>query len=77
VGKQGQLLLISLQWGSATVTYDLSGNTLYDGTNTYTWDARNRLVSADNNGATFSYDPLMRRIGKPLKVQIPTSSMTV
>lgn len=32
--------------------------------NTYTWDARNRLVSADNNGAAFTYDALWRRIGK-------------
>jgi len=34
------------------MTYDLNGNTLNDGTNTYTWDARNRLVSADSGAAT-------------------------
>ena len=54
------------QWGSTGMTYDLNGNTLNDGTNTYTWDARNRLVSADSNAASFSYDPLGRRVGKTL-----------
>ena len=48
------------------MTYDLDGNTLSDGTNTYTWDARNRLVSADNNAAGFAYDPLGRRTAKTL-----------
>lgn len=52
------------QWGSTSLTYDADGNTLNDGTNTYVWDARNRLVSADNNGAAFAYDALWRRIGK-------------
>ena len=52
------------QWGSTTMTYDLNGNTLNDGTNSYVWDPRNRLVSADSNGATFSYDPLGRRVNK-------------
>jgi YD repeat-containing protein len=46
------------------MTYDLNGNTLNDGTNSYVWDARNRLASADNNGARFSYDPLGRRVSK-------------
>lgn len=54
------------QWGSTAVTYDLNGNTLNDGTNTYTWDARNRLVSADSGAATFAYDALGRRIGKTI-----------
>jgi RHS repeat-associated protein len=54
------------QWGSTTMTYDANGNTLNDGTNTYVWDARNRLVSADSNGAAFAYDPLGRRIGKTI-----------
>jgi len=48
------------------MTYDANGNTLNDGTNTYTWDARNHLVSADNNGATFVYDGLGRRFGKTM-----------
>jgi RHS repeat-associated protein len=54
------------QWGSTAMTYDADGNTLSDGTNTYVWDARNRLVSADNNGAVFSYDPLGRRVAKTI-----------
>ena len=48
------------------MTYDANGNTLADGMNSYSWDARNRLVSADNNGASFSYDPLGRRVGKQI-----------
>jgi len=52
------------QWGSTAMTYDANGSTLNDGTNTYVWDARNRLASADGAGAAFSYDPLGRRIGK-------------
>ncbi len=55
------------QWGSTAMTYDLNGNTLNDGTNSYVWDARNRLVSADNNGAVFSYDPLGRRVSKTVQ----------
>ena len=46
------------------MTYDLNGNTLNDGMNSYVWDARNRLASADNNGASFAYDPLGRRVSK-------------
>jgi len=46
------------------MTYDLNGNTLSDGMNAYVWDARNRLASANNNGATFAYDSLGRRTGK-------------
>jgi RHS repeat-associated protein len=52
------------QWGSTAMTYDANGSTLSDGMNTYVWDARNRLVSADNNAAAFAYDPLGRRVSK-------------
>jgi YD repeat-containing protein len=52
------------QWNGTAMTYDANGNTLNDGTNSYVWDARNRLVSADNNAASFSYDPLGRRVNK-------------
>jgi RHS repeat-associated protein len=52
------------QWGSTAMTYDANGNTLSDGMNTYVWDARNRLASADGSGAAFSYDPLGRRVSK-------------
>ncbi len=52
------------QWGSTAMAYDADGNTLTDGVNSYAWDARNRLVSANSNGATFTYDPLGRRVNK-------------
>ena len=52
------------QWGSTAMTYDLNGNTLNDGTNAYVWDARNRLVSANSNAASFSYDAFGRRASK-------------
>jgi RHS repeat-associated protein len=45
---------------------DANGNTLNDGMNSYSWDARNRLVSANNNAASFSYDPLGRRESKTI-----------
>ncbi len=48
------------------MTYDANGNTLNDGMNSYVWDARNRLVSANNAGASFAYDPLGRRAGKTI-----------
>jgi YD repeat-containing protein len=54
------------QWGSTAMTYDLNGNTLNDGMNSYTWDSRNRLVSANNNGASFAYDALGRRASKTI-----------
>ena len=53
-------------WGSTQITYDANGNTLNDGMNSYVWDARNRLVSANSGGATFTYDPLGRRVGKTI-----------
>ena len=55
-----------VQWGTTAMAYDANGNTLNDGMNSYVWDARNRLASADNNGASFSYDPLGRRESKTL-----------
>jgi uncharacterized protein RhaS with RHS repeats len=43
-------------------TYDANGNLTNDGTNTYTWDARNHLTAiAGLSNATFAYDPLGRR----------------
>ena len=48
------------------MTYDANGNTLSDGTNAYTWDARNRLVSANSGGVAFNYDPLGRRMSSTL-----------
>ena len=54
------------QWGSTQMTYDLNGNTLNNGANSYVWDARNWLVSANSGAAAFSYDPLGRRISRTL-----------
>ncbi len=48
-------------------TYDLNGNLTSDGTNSYTFDDENRLVSATTPTATnitYQYDSLGRRIGK-------------
>jgi RHS repeat-associated protein len=55
-----------LTFGSSTLTYDLNGNLTSDGTTTYTWDARNRLVglSGPSTTATFQYDALGRRTRK-------------
>lgn len=47
------------------MTYDANGNLTNDGTNTYVWDARNRLVSISGGAtATFNYDALGRRTSK-------------
>jgi RHS repeat-associated protein len=50
------------QWGSSSLNYDLNGNLTNDGTNTYTWNARNQLASI-NSGTTasFQYDGFGRR----------------
>ncbi|MBI1728963.1 MAG: RHS repeat-associated core domain-containing protein [Candidatus Rokubacteria bacterium] len=54
--------------GGQALTYDLSGNLTGDGTTTYTWDARDRLVALTGPGVTasFSYDPLGRRLSKTI-----------
>ena len=49
--------------GGATLTWDKNGNMTSDGTNTYAWDAENRLLTITySTGATtlFTYDPLGR-----------------
>ncbi len=54
-------------FGNATLTYDANGNLLSDGTNTYTWDARNHLTSiAGANKAGFVYDAFGRRMNKTI-----------
>jgi RHS repeat-associated protein len=51
----------------ATLTYDANGNLTSDGTNTYVWDARNRLVAMSGGAtATFNYDALGRRTSKTI-----------
>jgi len=51
---------------SATLTFDLNGNMTSDGTNSYSWDAENRLLSiiypGTGNHSDFSYDGLGRNV---------------
>ena len=53
-------------FGAQTLTYDDNGNLTSDGTNTYTWNARNQLAAISGPGlaASFSYDALGRRTSK-------------
>ena len=54
-------------FGGTTLTYDLNGNLTGDGTNTYTWNARNQLASISGPiPASFVYDPLGRRQRKTI-----------
>jgi RHS repeat-associated protein len=48
-----------------TLTYDLNGNLLSDGTHVYTHDAVNRLVGVDGT-ITYTYDALGRRASKTI-----------
>ncbi|WP_308142812.1 RHS repeat-associated core domain-containing protein [Burkholderia pseudomallei] len=52
------------------LTYDANGNLTSDGTNTYSWNARNQLVQisqGSNTQLSFAYDALGRRIGKTVQ----------
>jgi len=51
-----------------TLTYDNNGNLTNDATSTYTWDARNQLVSMSGPSltASFQYDAFGRRIAKTI-----------
>jgi RHS repeat-associated protein len=55
-------------FGGQTLTYDLNGNLTSDGVNTYTWNARNQLISISGSGltASFAYDATGRRISKTI-----------
>jgi len=54
-------------WKGATLTYDLNGNLTSDGTNAYTWNARNQLVSISGGvSASFQYDAFGRRVSKTI-----------
>lgn len=58
-GLNRYTLIQSAPGGSVTPTYtDGRGNTTYDGTKTYVYDASNRMTSAGS--ATFGYDPASR-----------------
>ncbi|WP_080485695.1 MULTISPECIES: RHS repeat-associated core domain-containing protein [Burkholderia cepacia complex] len=52
------------------LSYDANGNLTNDGTNTYTWNARNQLVKVSQNGVaqlSYAYDALGRRISKTVQ----------
>lgn len=55
------------QLNGTSLSYDANGNTTNDGTNAYTWDARNRLTSLSGpiNGS-FQYDAIGRRTQKTI-----------
>jgi RHS repeat-associated protein len=54
-----------LTWGAQPLSSDLNGNLIGDGVNTYTWDARDRLVAINGSStASFQYDPFGRRTRK-------------
>lgn len=57
------------------LTYDANGNLTNDGTNTYTWNARNQLAQisqGSNVQLSFSYDALGRRVAKTVGSGAPT-----
>jgi RHS repeat-associated protein len=52
------------------LTYDANGNLTSDGTNTYSWNARNQLAQISQGGnvqLAFSYDAMGRRISKTVQ----------
>jgi RHS repeat-associated protein len=53
-------------FGSQSLTYDLNGNLTSDGSKTYSWNARDQLVSITGSGltASFQYDAFGDRISK-------------
>ena len=58
------------QLAGTNLTYDQNGNLTSDGTNTYQWDSRNRLVSiAGGVTANFVYDAYGRRVSKTINGQ--------
>jgi len=55
------------QFAGANLAYDANGNLTSDGTNTYVWDARDRLIGiSGSTNSTFSYDALDRRLAKTI-----------
>ncbi|MGC2450419.1 MAG: hypothetical protein WA477_22400 [Candidatus Sulfotelmatobacter sp.] len=54
-------------FNGTALTYDLDGNLINDGTNTYSWDARNHLAGITGlSTASFVYDGLERRTIKSI-----------
>lgn len=56
-----------------SLTYDLNGDLTSDGTNTYTWNARNQLaLISGGTTASFSYDAFGRRLTRTLNATTKT-----
>jgi RHS repeat-associated protein len=57
---------ITVSGNPKTLSYDLDGNLISDGTKTYEWDAANRLVAINYTGTSnrseFTFDGLSRRV---------------
>jgi RHS repeat-associated protein len=54
-------------FGGGSLSYDSNGNLTGDGTNSYTWDARNHLATiAGPTSGSFVYDALGRRAKKTI-----------
>ncbi len=54
-------------FNGTTLSYDANGNLTNDGTNTYTWDARNHLTAISGAmAASFIYDAFGRRASKSI-----------
>lgn len=51
-------------WNGTPISYDLNGNMQSDGTNTFTWNARNQVATL--NGRNLQYDAYGRRIQNQL-----------
>ncbi len=62
-------------FNGVALSYDANGNLTNDGTNTYTWNARNQLTAITQNGTTqmsYAYDAMGRRISKTVQGGTPT-----
>jgi len=58
-------------FNGAALSYDLNGNLIGDGTNAYSWDARNHLVGITGGStAGFVYDAFGRRMSKNINGSI-------
>jgi len=58
-------------FNGTALSYDLNGNLIGDGTNSYTWDARNHLASiSGGTTASFVYDAFGRRMNKDINGSI-------
>lgn len=57
-----------VSWNGASLVYDPDGNLVNDGTNAYSWDARNQLgsITGPSVSASFVYDSLGRRVTKQI-----------